>query len=127
MSLSHPYGDEPVYTPTTAQIAAVEQLLTNEKSTHALIAGKLLLFAKRELRHLPSDVELPRGVSHETLDAKKLSKLISLRTIHVSFELERKRSAIGFQYECAWEPEHGLGVSLDGKRVTLGHADVAFG
>lgn len=127
LKLHHPGLDGPIYLPTAAQIAAVIELQANERTIHDLVAKKLLAHVNREFRHLPSDVELPEGVSRSKLSLKSLTRLVELRSVHIEFDVDQTRAAVGFDLACAWDDEHGAGVRLLGKKVIkIGHASVGF-
>ena len=56
-----------------------------------------------------------------------LKKLICLHDVHIHQVERDDMPYIGFEMKCSWDPEHGLGVLMNGTQpVQLGNADVAF-
>jgi hypothetical protein len=56
-----------------------------------------------------------------------LLPLFALRELFVHAD-EDNLVTLGFEFECTWEPEHGLGVRVRGERVIgIAGADMAFG
>jgi hypothetical protein len=56
-----------------------------------------------------------------------LKELISRPTINIHQIEKDTIPYIGFEFECKWDPEHGLGVLMNGTRtVKIGGADTAF-
>lgn len=64
----------------------------------------------------------------ELFTPQDLKKVICLRIIHVGAEALNGFSYIGFEFDCNWDEEHGLGVLMHRDRVvSVGQADVSFG
>lgn len=56
-----------------------------------------------------------------------MAQLHELQTIYVHPETAGDLAYVGFAFDAAWEPEHGLGAMTHGARVvSVGGADTAF-
>lgn len=59
--------------------------------------------------------------------ADDLKDLIGLRTVHIHQIAKNGIPYAGFEFDCTWDPEHGLGVLMHGIRcVELGQGDTAM-
>ncbi len=57
----------------------------------------------------------------------QLEKLIQLRNIYIHNTFEDNMAHVGYEFDCEWEIEHGLGFKMFKDRVLdCGHADSAF-
>ena len=53
--------------------------------------------------------------------------LISLNVVYVCVPEESQRAQVGFDFRCAWDPEHGLGfMTLGTSILDIGGAEVSF-
>jgi len=58
---------------------------------------------------------------------RKLADLVRLIRIHIHTVHRDKIAYVGYQFVCAWEAEHGLGMLTHRDRVVqVGHASTAF-
>ncbi|WP_238364302.1 DUF6985 domain-containing protein [Mesobacterium pallidum] len=56
-----------------------------------------------------------------------LGQVVTLKKIFVHQVSRDGRPYVGYQFECAWDGEHGLGVLMHGQRIVeRGGADCAF-
>jgi hypothetical protein len=113
--------------PSEADIAAVSWVIENEASiSQALIAS---LF--KEYRSL-QELYGYRGEDKANLmpdieSADDLRSLMGLHTIYIHRALKDGIPYSGFEFGCAWESEHGLGILMHGNRtIKIGWADTAF-
>lgn len=68
--------------------------------------------------------QLVMPVAKEPAD---LRELISLTEVSVHPVEHERRQYVGYEFNCTWESEHGLGVLMHGDRVVrVGEADNAF-
>lgn len=115
--------------PTQSQLRAIENLDTNQASIQNDILKSLLKVYpgfKNDLRFAYSQEELNEFMP-DINKTEHFKKLIYLSRIHI-FKLELAGTAYaGFEFECTWDEEHGLGVMTHIDRiVSWGHADNAF-
>ncbi len=58
---------------------------------------------------------------------EELKELIKLHTVHVESGAKDGIAYLGFEFDCNWDEEHGLGVMMHGSRVLeVGQAEVSF-
>lgn len=128
--------------PSQEQIKALEFLLQNEE----LVCTNLL---KAVFEIYPKEREVFRkayGYSNDMDEEEKedfeeeygydvpvieqpgeLKDLIKLHTIHIQSTAKDGIAYLGYEFDCNWEEEHGLGVMMHGSRVIeIGPAEVAF-
>lgn len=114
-------GDEPL---TDDEIASVEWTVDNLP----LIADALL---PGVLTHYRSICAEPAGLEPEDLppvaSTDGLLPLIVIRSINVHQISRDGEPYVGFEFDCSWDEEHGLGVLMHGTRVVkIAGADTAF-
>ncbi|MBN1800786.1 MAG: hypothetical protein JW891_04725 [Candidatus Lokiarchaeota archaeon] len=57
----------------------------------------------------------------------QLEKLITLRNIYIHNKFEENIAHVGYEFDCEWEIEHGLGFKMSKDRVLdCGHADRSY-
>lgn len=60
-------------------------------------------------------------------ERKDLRNLIGLHTVYIHQITKNGVPYIGFEFGCTWDPEHGIGVLMNGVRtVKIGGADTAL-
>jgi hypothetical protein len=114
-------GDEPL---TDTEIASVGWTVDNLPR----IADALLPALLTHYRSICAD---PDGLEPDDLppvaSADGLLPLISIRFINVHQISKDGEPYVGFEFDCTWDEEHGLGVLMHGTRVVeVGGADTAF-
>lgn len=107
-------AETPSRPPSTARVSAYSSFVEDQAGAAAAVVEALVREAPRLSGIYPAFPSL-RSVA----DVKKH---VGLHCVHV-----RADRRIGLELGCSWDPEHGLGVLLSGKRVVaLGSAEVAF-
>lgn len=129
--------------PCAEQVAAYEYLLSNSESVYASLL-KAVFDVYPSLR---SDYREGYGYSDDMDDEEKeefeeeygewvpaLSEPADLKTvvrpinIHISTSAKDGVAFFGFEFDCNWDEEHGLGVLMHRDRVLeVGQADTSFG
>lgn len=135
VSLPEELTDEDVRAvPSPDQAAAYRHLLDNEQAVQASVL-RALFEAYPRMREsyefwgedeaeeeairarLMPEVERPEG----------LRTLVALREVHVLPVSKDGAAYVGFELDCTWDGEHGLGVMTHaGRVVTVGGADTSF-
>lgn len=108
--------------PSKAQAAAFLETAANGARLREVVLDAV--FERRA--ELEAHVGAPktRGLSRP----EDLDPLLPLVAVHLHDRSKGGRAYVGFEMECPWDPEHGLGVTLHGTRVVaVGSADVALG
>lgn len=139
MSISISPSDEMV-PPSTEQVKAFQYLLDNEKVVFQnLLQAVFKVYPKERDRYRDGygysddmDEEEKEEFEEEYGDdvpvlkkPEELKKLIRLHTVHITEE--ENAAYVGFEFDCNWEEEHGLGVLMHKDTVVnVGPADVAF-
>lgn len=106
--------------PTPEQAAAFRYLLENESAVAAAVLRALFDYypAERE----PEDVP-------EIADPAGLRVLVGLSAVHVTWVVQDGAACIGigFEFDSAWDAEHGAGVMThQGRVIATGQADSSF-
>ena len=120
--LSVSSADSDARTPPTAeQAAAFQHLLDNEAAVADAVARALVGYCPGNA--YDGDDEVLWGVS----EPDDLRPLVCLIGVHV-LDLARDGVAcIGFEFECAWDGEHGAGVMTHrGRVIATGQGDCSF-
>lgn len=107
--------------PTAAQVAAFRHLLDNEAAVGGAVAGTLADYCPGDAYDGDDDV------LWEVDGADDLRRLVRLSGVHVSTVARDGAACIGFEFDCAWDAEHGAGVMTHlGRIVATGQADCSF-
>lgn len=111
--------------PSPAQSDAYGRLLAN----HGAVIKEILQSILEDYNTVPRAV-LERYGSDLPLvlhDPMQLQSLIGLSTVYFLSQVHAGAAYVGFQFDCQWDWEHGLGVMTHhGKVIAIGQADVAF-
>lgn len=109
-------AEGPRLRPTKAQRNAYSDLVANEEARNSTVVAAAFEHFRAESRR--------RKIS----DPDEFRKRIGLVAVHVHGTSRGGHAYLGFEFECPWDPEHGLGVAAHRKRVVaVGSADVALG
>jgi hypothetical protein len=107
--------------PTPEQATAFRHLLDNEAAVAEAVAGALVRYCPGEAYDGDDDV------LWEVSEPGDLRPLIRLAGVHVPNVVSDGVAYIGFEFDCAWDPEHGAGVMTHrGRVVATGQGDVSF-
>jgi hypothetical protein len=113
--------------PTSVQVATLQEVVQRQADllTPVLTAMRQRYAAVRP-RYLSVAPELA-SVMPPSPDASAFARLHRLTALHVHSIRKNGRAYVGFSFRASWDPEHGLGVLMHGKRVVdVGGADTAF-
>lgn len=118
--------------PTEAQIAAYRWLVAHETEVAAAVLNGIFAAYPRfreeylDAYNLESEPEVAAVVP--VLDrAEQLTGMMGLYAVFVLPLPNDGVGYVGFEFGCAWEREHGLGVLTNRNRVVeIGQADTAF-
>jgi hypothetical protein len=120
--------------PSLEQAAAYGYLLGHEPAIHAAVVRAIV----RAYPDLSSGCDFcaEDEAEEETLRARlappvrrpqDLGTLIGLVQVHVLPVARSGTAYIGFEFDCTWDGEHGLGVlAHKGRVVAVGEAEIAF-
>ena len=125
LMIAPPRGGGEVRAPGKEQVAAFEYVKEQEEElTNAVLAAIFKEYPKlrREYGASSDEERLP-----EIKRPEELKKLIQPGSLHI-LDVARGGSAyVGFDFECNWDEEHGLGVMTHGLRIVkIGIADASF-
>lgn len=114
--------------PSPAQIAAMRYLLGHEAEIFAAVSQAIV----DQIPEIKDDygdwyTDETGKPFPNVKDANGLKKLMGVSTLHVLNDGEDGEASIGFEFECDWDAEHGLGVlTHHGRVIEVGSADVSF-
>lgn len=113
--------------PTPEQKAAFQYLLDHETQVADKILQAIFLkYPEQRIAYLDAFDEYDR-VLPEIQQPDELRSLIGLSNVHILVESLSGNAYVGFEFGCAWDEEHGLGVMAHLDRVVdIGGADVSF-
>src|SRR5262249_43791299 len=107
--------------PTAEQVAAFRQLLDEEATIAAAVARALVRYCPGDA--YDGDDEVLLSVS-EPDDLRPLVRLIGVHVLNV---VRDGVACIGFEFDCAWDGEHGAGVMTHcGRVIATGQAGCSF-
>lgn len=109
---------ESVKTTTLAQVNAIEFLINHsDKIRDALLTGLL-----NELSDLK---EAYNNLTTNINGIENMKKLIGLSYLHVMSSDKDDFAYIGFELDCEWDEEHGIGVIMHKDRIVkIGQAEI---
>ena len=122
LSIFAPYSD--IRTPPTAeQVAAFRDLLDNEAAVAGAVARALVQYCPGDAYDYDGDDD----VLWEVDEIDDLRQLVRLVGVHVTNVARDGASCIGFEFDCAWDCEHGAGVMTHlGRVVAIGQGVWSF-
>jgi hypothetical protein len=107
--------------PTAEQVAAFRQLLYDEAAIAEAVAEALVRYCPGNA--YDGDDEVLLGVS-EPDDLRPLVRLIGVHVLNV---VRDGSACVGFEFDCAWDGEHGAGVMTHrGRVIATGQGDCSF-
>ena len=114
--------------PSEEQVAAYEFLKKNEKEVAETVLAEILKkFPELRQTYNADEEDDLRKWMPVLNDASGLRNLISMDTVHVLNVSKERKAHVGFQFDCSWDEEHGLGVMTHGMRVVeIGIAESSF-
>lgn len=114
--------------PSAEQIAAYRHLVEQEKVIgDAILQAVFARYPEEREAFLDSMDEEAHDDCPEITSLAQLRPLIGLRSLHVLREAKDGFAYLGFEFACAWDSEHGLGVMMHLDRcVSIGGADHSF-
>lgn len=117
-------GNEPL---TDSEISAINWAIEHESSmSKALISSLLKEYPSLQKQYGYSGKEKAE-LMPDIKSAEDLRALIGLSSVNVHQVQQNGIPYIGFEFGCAWDQEHGLGVLMHGTRtVQIGGADTAI-
>jgi hypothetical protein len=123
------YGDSHVpQPPSEAQARAWRHLVQNEAAVTAAVLRAILdaYPALQEMYGYEGEEAAERMPDVASVD--ELKERVRPSFVHVLTDERDGMAFVGFELECAWDEEHGLGVMTHGGRVLeVGQAETAFG
>ncbi len=106
-------AESPLRATSPGRVSAYARFVDDQAGVAAAVAEALVRAAPRLSAVYPFPTL--RSVA-------EVKEHVGLHCVHV-----RPDRRVGLELGCSWDPEHGLGVLLSGKRVVaLGSAEVAF-
>jgi hypothetical protein len=120
--------------PSPEQAAAYGYLVGHESAVHAAVL-RAVLRAYPEIRESiefwPDDEAEEEAIRNKLAPQVRrpaeLASLIGLREVHVLPAVRSRVAYLGFEFDCTWDGEHGLGVlTHKGRVVEVGGGDTAF-
>jgi hypothetical protein len=125
LMITPPRGAGEVPAPAKEQVAAFEYVKEHEEELSKAVLGAVFdeyPKLRRKYREFGDEELMP-----EIERPEELKKLIQLGALHVLNVSRGGRAYVGFDLECNWDDEHGLGVMTHGERVVaIGIADASF-
>lgn len=107
ISVSVDVSQSPDRKPSAVQTNAYKFLKENEAQiTQAILAGLLIDYP--QIREVYGGIEDEYLPNIET--AEDFRRVIRPIRIHINEEEENESAYIGFEFDCLWDVEHGLGV-----------------
>jgi hypothetical protein len=120
LSLS-PVSSQERTPPTYEQVVAFQYLLNHEPTIAANVALDLVEYCPGHAYAGDDDVLL------DVNRVDDLRSLIRLIGVHVLNVFRDGAACIGFEFDCAWDSEHGVGVMIhQGQVIAIGQADCSF-
>lgn len=117
--------DNPVI--TIEHVNAYDYLTTNSEEVCKSILTKLLTEYKTLQVDYGYDEDETREVMPNILNIEEFKKIIGLSQIHILNVSKDNIAYVGYQFDCTWDEEHGLGFMTHKNRITaFGGADVSF-
>lgn len=109
--------------PTSEQINSINYLIENQfVISNLLLEGLKLNYPKLQERYNEVDDEFPNLSSFENF--KKRFRILN---IHILIPSKNNFSYMGFEFDCPWDGEHGLGFLLNKDEIIkIGSGDTAF-
>lgn len=107
--------------PTPEQAAAFRHLIDHEAEVATAVGLALV-------EHYPGEEDGgDEDEDDEITEPAGLVSLVELARVHVLAVAQGGAAYLGFEFDCAWDEEHGAGVLTHlGRVVAAGHADVSF-
>jgi hypothetical protein len=107
--------------PAAEQVTAYRHLLDNEATVAAAVARALVAYCPGHA--YDGDDE----ALWEASEVDDLRPLVGLLGVHVLKLARDGIACIGFEFDCAWDGEHGAGVMTHrGQAIATGQADCSF-
>lgn len=80
-----------------------------------------------DYRSMQSDSEEVEKIAPKISSIEELGKLVTPTILLIRYDFEDGVRRVGILYDCSWEPEHGLGISIeDEKVVEIGLQDIVL-
>jgi hypothetical protein len=117
--------DEPLI--TDGHVKAYQYTLENSK-----IVQELMLFSVLEkYKHLVESIIHRNEIENETgsgsIAINEFKNLIRLLSVHMMNVEKDGMAYVGYEFGCAWDAEHGLGIMTHRNRICkIGGADTSF-
>ena len=111
------------------EIKLIDWLLENhEEQANAVTAAILAEYPTIRRSYLDAygdeDVD---DILPEISSVDELKKLIGLYNVNIHQVSKNSIPYVGYEFGCAWDDEHGLGILIHEKRmIKVGYADTAF-
>jgi hypothetical protein len=105
--------------PMAEQVTAFRHLMHNEAAIGDAVARALVDYCPGEAYDGEEFMEVSEPAD--------LHRLVGLSSVHVLKVVHDGGACIGFEFECAWDAEHGAGVMTHlGRVIATGQADCSF-
>ncbi len=109
--------------PMPEQVRAYEFLKSHERS----VASAVLTAIFDGYPALRKAYGLDDDLMPEIHAPDDLRVLMGINQVHVLRHAKDGLAYVGFEFECTWDPDHGLGVMTHGERIVdVGAADTSF-
>lgn len=113
--------------PSAEQIAAYRYLLKAKESIKNAILEAIFSAYPKWRKLYGCDEQESAERMPEIEHPEQLEELISLNTVRIFSASKNGVAYVGFQFNCLWDTEHGLGaMTHNGRVVELGGADTAI-
>ena len=117
--------DEPLI--TDSHVRAYEYTLENSKIIQEVILISLL----EKYKHLVEPFGQGNAGGNRSTPGnfgiEQFNHLISLLTIHIMNVEKEGMAYVGYEFGCAWDAQHGLGIMTHRNRICkIGSADISF-
>lgn len=112
---------------TQEQIAAYNYVIENQNNIRDSIITELMKVYPEMQSEYDYDEEEAEELMPDISDREDLKKLIGLYRIHILNVSKNGIAYTGYEFDCTWEEEHGLGVMMyQDKIVEIGGVDASF-
>ena len=112
---------------TTAELQLVRWFLDNQDEVSQIVLEAILSVYPDLQQSYGYEDQDKQTYMPDISEPDQLRNLISLHDVHIHQIQRDDMPYIGFEMNCSWDPDHGLGVLMNGTQpVQLGNAEVAF-
>ncbi len=112
---------------TQEQIAAYNYVIENQNNIRdSIITGLMKAYPEMQSEY-DFDEDEAEELMPDIRDREDFKKLIGLYRVHILNVFKNGIAYTGYEFDCSWEEEHGLGVMMyQDKIVEIGGVDASF-